>query len=64
MPLSMMHLVIVLVVVALIFGTSKLRGVGKDLGSAIKDFKDSMGPNDKNTPPSPPTSASSEKKSE
>jgi sec-independent protein translocase protein TatA len=58
MPLSMMHLVIVLLVVALVFGTSKLKGVGKDLGGAIKDFKDSM--NDKGTPP--PASPSTEKK--
>ena len=36
------QLVIVLVVVALIFGTSKLTNVGKDLGNAIKGFKDSV----------------------
>lgn len=58
MPLSMMHLVIVLLVVALVFGTSKLKGIGKDLGGAIKDFKDSM--NDK--PAQPSASPSTEKK--
>ena len=36
------ELVIILVVVMLIFGTSKLRNVGKDLGGAIKEFKSSV----------------------
>ena len=36
------ELVIILVVVMLIFGTSKLRNVGKDLGGAIKEFKNSV----------------------
>lgn len=33
------HWVVILVVVVLLFGTSKLRNVGKDLGGAIHDFK-------------------------
>ncbi len=57
--LSMWHMVIVLLVVALVFGTGKLKSVGKDLGGAIKDFKDSMSNDDKKTPPA---SASSENK--
>jgi len=36
------ELVIILIIVALIFGTKKLRGIGGDLGGAIKGFKDSM----------------------
>lgn len=36
------ELLIILVIVALIFGTKKLRGIGSDLGSAVKGFKDSM----------------------
>lgn len=39
---SIWHWVIVLLVVALIFGTKKLRGMGSDLGSAVKGFKDGM----------------------
>jgi len=35
---SIWHWLVVLVVVALIFGTKKLRNVGEDLGSAIKSF--------------------------
>ncbi len=37
--ISVWQLVIILVIVLVIFGTKKLRGVGGDLGSAIKSFK-------------------------
>ncbi len=33
------ELLIILALVALVFGTSKLKNVGKDLGGAISDFK-------------------------
>jgi len=36
------ELLIILVIVALIFGTKKLRGIGGDLGGAVKGFKDSV----------------------
>lgn len=36
------HLIILLVVVLLVFGTSKLKSIGSDLGSAVKGFKKSM----------------------
>ena len=39
---SIWHWLVVLVVVALIFGTKKLRNVGEDLGSAIKSFRKGM----------------------
>lgn len=39
---SVMHWVVVLVIVMLIFGTKKLSGAGKDLGKAIKGFKDGV----------------------
>lgn len=42
MGISVTQLVIILVVVALIFGTKKLRNIGSDLGGAIKGFKKSM----------------------
>ena len=38
------ELIIVLVIVMLIFGTSKITGIGKSLGTAIRDFKDAMKP--------------------
>ena len=39
---SIWHWLIVLMVVILIFGTKKLSNLGKDLGSAVKGFKDGM----------------------
>ena len=36
------ELLIILVIVALIFGTKKLRGIGGDLGGAVKGLKDSL----------------------
>ncbi|MEF9944734.1 MAG: Sec-independent protein translocase subunit TatA, partial [Burkholderiaceae bacterium] len=39
---SIWHWAIVLVVIVLIFGTGKLKNVGKDLGGAIKGFKEGM----------------------
>lgn len=37
--MSMTHLIILLIVVVLIFGTKKLRNIGSDLGGAVRDFK-------------------------
>ncbi len=39
---SIWHWLVVLAIILLIFGTKKLRNVGSDLGSAIKNFKQSM----------------------
>ncbi|MBA2410808.1 MAG: twin-arginine translocase TatA/TatE family subunit [Gammaproteobacteria bacterium] len=43
MGISIWQLLIVLLIVALLFGTKKLRNVGGDLGGAIKSFKNAMG---------------------
>lgn len=40
--LSIWHWLIVLVIVVLVFGTGKLKNMGKDLGGAIKGFKEGM----------------------
>lgn len=40
--ISIWQLLIILVIVILLFGTKKIRSLGGDLGSAIKNFKDSM----------------------
>lgn len=40
--ISVWQLLIVLVIIILLFGTKKLRSLGGDLGSAIKNFKQSM----------------------
>lgn len=39
---SITHWLILLVVIVVVFGTSKLKNAGKDLGSAVKGFKDAM----------------------
>ena len=36
------ELLIILVIVALVFGTKKLRNIGSDLSGAVKGFKDSV----------------------
>ena len=41
------ELLILLVIVALLFGTKKLRSMGSDLGSAIKSFKSAVKDDDK-----------------
>jgi sec-independent protein translocase protein TatA len=44
--LSIWHWLIVLLVVILIFGTKKLGGIGRDLGSAVKGFKEGIADED------------------
>lgn len=44
--LSLRHLLVVLVIVALVFGTKKLRNMGGDLGAAMKSFRKAMHDND------------------
>lgn len=40
------ELAVILIIVILLFGTKKLKGMGSDLGSAIKGFKKSMSDDD------------------
>lgn len=40
--ISLWQLLIILVIVIMLFGTKRLRGLGGDLGSAIKGFKKAM----------------------
>lgn len=42
MGISPVQLIIILVIVALIFGTKKIRSMGGDIGGAIKGFKDEV----------------------
>lgn len=44
------HLLVLLVIVLLIFGPSKLGDVGGALGKAIKDFKRAMNETDESKP--------------
>jgi len=54
--LSIWHWLIVLVIVVLVFGTKKLTNVGKDLGGAVRGFKDGMAEGNA-TPPAQPADA-------
>ncbi len=49
---SIWHWLIVLVIVALVFGTKKLRNIGEDMGSAIKSFRKGMQEGDEPSKPS------------
>ena len=59
---SIWHWLIVLVVIILVFGTAKLKNLGKDLGGAIKGFKE--GVKDGTTAESGPAGAADAKKVE
>ena len=37
--ISIWQLLIILAIIVLLFGTKKLRGIGSDLGGAVKGFK-------------------------
>ena len=52
--ISVWQLLIILVIVVLLFGTGKLRSLGSDLGSAVKNFRTGMktGSDDDAPPPS------------
>ena len=45
--LGMSELVIILVIVLLVFGGSKISGVGRSLGEAISEFKEAVKPEEK-----------------
>ncbi len=47
--LSIWHWLIVLAIIVLVFGTGKLKNMGKDLGGAIKGFKEGMREGDETT---------------
>lgn len=42
MGISIPSLLIILVIVAVIFGTKRLRDIGGDLGNAVKSFRKAM----------------------
>ena len=43
----MPELIVILLIVFVIFGASRLPGLGRGIGSAIKNFKEGMKENDK-----------------
>ena len=44
--INIWQLLIIAVIIILLFGTKKLRGVGSDLGSAVKGFKKAISDED------------------
>ena len=48
--ISIWQLLIILAIVVLLFGTKRLRGIGTDLGGAIKGFKKAMDDDKKDDP--------------
>lgn len=66
---SIWHWLIVLVIVALVFGTKKLRNIGEDVGSAVKSFRKGMNEDDEATrlkadPPAEPSTSTSSSSTE
>ncbi|EKN3627136.1 Sec-independent protein translocase subunit TatA [Yersinia enterocolitica] len=55
--ISITKLLVVGILIVLLFGTSKLRTLGADLGAALKGFKKAMGNDD-----APPTNTAAESK--
>jgi len=47
--IGVVQLLIVAVIVILLFGTKKLRGIGSDLGGAIKGFKKAVSEDNEKT---------------
>jgi len=47
---SLWHWLVVLLIVVLVFGTKRLKNVGKDVGEAVRGFKQGMGDDDKGPP--------------
>ena len=43
MGISIWHLLVILVIVMVLFGTKRLGTIGSDLGKAIKGFKQAVG---------------------
>lgn len=52
--ISIWQLLIILVIVVLLFGTGKLRSLGADLGSAVKNFRSGLKSGDADPDDAPP----------
>ncbi len=50
MGLSVTHLLVVLAIVIVVFGTKRLRNIGTDLGGAIKGFRSAIKDGEENKP--------------
>ncbi len=52
--LHVWHMLILLVVVLLVFGTKKLKNIGQDLGDAVNGFRSAMASGEKDEEPAKP----------
>ncbi|PPD29632.1 MAG: twin-arginine translocase subunit TatA [Methylomonas sp.] len=50
MGLGVTELLLILTIIIVIFGTKKLRGIGGDLGGAIRSFKQAMNESEQDEP--------------
>jgi sec-independent protein translocase protein TatA len=57
---SVWHWLIVLLIVVMVFGTKKLKGIGTDLGEAVKGFKQGLKEAEGEAPPPRSPSAAPE----
>jgi sec-independent protein translocase protein TatA len=48
--LGLPELILILLIIVVLFGTSRLSGLGKGLGQAIRGFKDEVESKDKHEP--------------
>jgi len=60
--ISIWQLLVVLLIMSLLFGTNKLRSLGKDLGTGLRSFRQGLQQDDSELPPSPNTQQSTAKK--
>ncbi len=54
--ISPWSLILILLIAVVLFGTKRLRNVGKDLGGAVKGFKEGLNGEDDTTPEDKPHS--------
>jgi sec-independent protein translocase protein TatA len=59
--LSMSHILILLLIIVLVFGTKNLRNIGSDLGAAVRNFKKSMSEGEGGEEKVPPDMARTQK---
>jgi sec-independent protein translocase protein TatA len=50
--ISPLSLLLIFLIIIVLFGTNKLKSVGSDFGTAIKQFRDALTFDDKNKPSS------------
>lgn len=62
--ISIWQLLIILVIIVLLFGTKRLRGIGTDLGSAIKGFRNSVKDQEDTAEPAAPAAQQPQIKAE